>query len=146
MPTDDSVAVRWVARLFLAIGVGAAVGAVVSARDTLRFLGASVLTEGTVVDWRQGQGTTDEPGAYYRIIEVVTPDGRRVRGEAETGGTASEIEIGERLAVRYRASEPSRMRVVSVTGLWLTEIVLTILALSFGAAGLSLRRQVSTRR
>lgn len=146
MADGDATALRWVARLFLAIGVGAAIGIAVSARDTLRFLDESVLTEGTVVDWRQGEGTADEPGAYYRIIEVVTSEGHRVRGEAETGGTASEIDIGERLAVRYRATEPGRMRVVSVTGLWLTEIVLTILAISFGAAGLTLRRQASAKR
>ncbi len=138
MPAQDAVALRWTARLFLAIGIGAALAAAFSGVATLRFISESRRAEGTVVDWTQGDwqtGRRTEPGAYYRVIEVVLPDGQRIRGEAERGVAMNQLEIGERLEVRYRPSDPARMRVVSLAGMWLKELVLAALAITFGGAG-----------
>jgi hypothetical protein len=51
------------------------------------------------------------------------------------------LEIGERVAVRYRASDPSRMRVVSLSDLWLVELVTGVIAIAFGLGGWSLMAQ-----
>jgi hypothetical protein len=110
---------------------------IVSGVRTLQFVSESTQAEGTVVDWTQGsgRGPSSEAGAYYRVIEVETPDGQRVRGEAETGVDVARLEVGERLTVRYRASDPARMPVVSLSGLWLVELVTAVLAIAFGGAG-----------
>ena len=140
---EDAVALKWAARLFVAIGIGAALAGLSSGVSTLRFIAESHQAEGTVVDWNQGSRQTGrgEPGAYYRVIEIVTPDGQRIRGEDETGVGMAQVEIGERMLVRYRPGDPSRVRVGSIAGLWLKEIVLAILAISFGAAGAFLLKQ-----
>jgi hypothetical protein len=137
MNARDAVALRWVARLFLVIGIGAAIGGIVSGVRTLQFVSESTQAEGLVVDWTEGsgRGPSSEDSAYYRVIEVETPDGQRVRGEAETGVGIAQLEIGERLTVRYRAGDPTRMRVVSLSGLWLVELVAAVLAVAFGGAG-----------
>lgn len=137
----NATALAWVAWLFLVIGIGAAIVGGTLAVETQRFMSESVQADGTVVDWTQGRGTagrSPEPGAYYRVIEILTPEGRRVRGQAEVGVDMNQLEVGERLTVRYRPSDPSRMRVVSVAGLWLGELVSAILAIAFGASGVFL--------
>ena len=133
----DSTALTWVARLFLAIGIGAAIVCGALVIETRRFISESVQSEGTVVDWTQDQGAVPslEPGAYYRIIEVLTPEGRTVRGHADVGVDMNQLEIGERLTVRYRPGDPARMRVATLSGLWLREMVSVILAIAFGSAG-----------
>ncbi len=144
MESRDAIALRWVALVFLAIGIGAAAGCAWSTAVTLRFISESIEAQGTVVDWVQADGRTmgsPEPGAYHRVIEVESPDGRRLRGEAEVGVAMNQLVIGERLKVRYRRDDPSRIRVATPSGLWLVEIVLAIVAVAFGASGLFLLRQ-----
>jgi hypothetical protein len=144
MSGEDTVALKWAARLFVAIGIGAAVACISSGVATFRFIAESRQTEGTVVDWNQGSGQTGasrEPGAYYRVIEIVTPDGQKIRGETETGVGMAELEIGERVLVRYRPGDPSHVRDGSIVGLWLKELVLAVLAITFGVAGTFLLTQ-----
>jgi hypothetical protein len=109
----------------------------------VRFISESTQAEGTVVDWTQGARTTQssEPGAYFRIIEIETPNGRRIRGQAEVGVDMRRLEIGKRVAVRYRISDPTRMRIVSLPDLWLVEMVTGIIAIAFCLAGWFLMRQ-----
>jgi len=88
MSSSDAVALTWFARLFIAIGFGLAILGGRSGLDTYSFISESVLAEGTVADWNQGTwqtGRSQEPGAYYPIIEVMAPGGRRLVGEADTG-------------------------------------------------------------
>ena len=142
--TRDATALAWVARLFLAIGIGAAVACGSLGVATLRFISESVESEGTVVDWTQGGGTagrSPEPGAYYRIVEIVASDGRRMRGEVDVGVDMNQLQMGERLIVRYRPGDPSRMREASLSGMWLGELVTAVLAVAFAAAGAFLRKQ-----
>jgi hypothetical protein len=141
---EDATALTWIARLFLAIGIGAAIVCGALGVETLRFMSESVQAQGTVVDWTQGQGTagrSPEPGAYYRVLEVVTPEGHRIRGQADVGVDMNQLQIGERLDVRYLPSDPSRMRVASIPDLWLGELVTAVLAITFGAAGAFLLKQ-----
>jgi hypothetical protein len=56
------------------------------------------------------------------------------------------LEIGERVAVRYRASDPTRMRVASVSDLWVVELVSGVIALVFGLGGWSLMAQAGKAR
>ena len=51
------------------------------------------------------------------------------------------LEIGERLAVRYRASDPTRMRVVSLSDLWIVELVSGVITVVFGLGGWSFMAQ-----
>jgi hypothetical protein len=144
MPSGDGAALTWVARLFLAIGIGAAIAVGTFSFNTLQFISESIEAEGTVVDWVQGQGIagrSPEPGAYYRVIEIVSPGGQRVRGEAGIGVDMNQLRIGERLTVRYRPDDPTRMRVASIPGLWLPELVSAVIAIAFGAAGAFLLKQ-----
>jgi hypothetical protein len=144
MSGADTVALKWIARVFLAIGLAAAIGCAFFVVRTLRFVSESELADGTVVDWTQGQGSgaaSPEPGAYYPVIEIVLPDGRRTRGEAEVGVALNQLEIGERVRVRYHRGDSAHMRVVSLFGLWLEPLVAGALTLAFSAAGLFLSRQ-----
>lgn len=139
---DNPIALKWSARFFFAIGVGAALVCVYSAIGTARFIAGSTRAEGTVVDWTQGQTPqSSEPGAYFRIIEIEMPNGQRIRGQAEVGVEMRRLEIGERVAVRYRASDPTRMRVVSLSDLWIVELVTGVIAIAFGLGGWSLMAQ-----
>lgn len=141
---DNPTALKWAGLLFLAIGVGAGLYCMYSAAGTLRFISESTLSQGTVVDWTQTDTQTrgsPEPGAYFRIIEVETPTGQRIRGQAEVGVDMRRLEAGERVAVRYRASDPARMRVVSLTDMWLVELITGVLAIVFCPAGWFLMRQ-----
>jgi Protein of unknown function (DUF3592) len=141
---SDAVAVTWVARLFIAIGVGIAVFGGRSGLETYSFISESVLAEGTVVDWSQGTwqtGRSREPGAYYPVIEVLTHDGARLVGEAETGVGMNQLTVGEKLPVRYRSTDSTRMRVASLSGLWLKEMVFALLAIAFCTSGTVLLKQ-----
>lgn len=145
MSSSDAVAVTWVARLFIAIGLGLALLGSRSGLETYSFISGSVLAEGTVVDWTQGAwqtGASHEPGAYYPVIQVVTPGGERLVGEADTGVGMNQLNVGEKLPVRYRPTDPVRMRVVSVSGLWLKELIFALLAITFCTAGTVLLKQV----
>jgi hypothetical protein len=146
---DNPTALLWSARFLFAIGVGAALFCAYSAWGRVRFISESTLAAGRVVDWTQGETTpSSDPGAYFRIIEIETPSGQRIRGQAEVGIDMRRLEIGERVAVRYRASDPSRMRVVSLSDLWVVELVTGAMAIAFGLGGWSLmaqaRKQSST--
>lgn len=146
MSTDDDnpIALRSSARFLFAVGIAAALFCAYSAIGTLRFISESVRAEGTVVDWTQGQTPTarsSEPGAYFRIIEIETPNGQRIRGEAEVGVEMRRLKIGERVAVRYRAGDPTRMRVVSLSDLWIVELVTGAIAVVFCLGGWSLMAQ-----
>ena len=144
MTSHDGIALTWVARLFLAIGAGAAIAVGSFSVNTLQFISESIQAEGTVVDWVQGPGTagrSPEPGTYYRVIEIVKSDGQRIRGEAGIGVDLNQLQIGERLTIRYRPGDPARMRVASIPGLWLSELVSAVIAITFGAAGAFLLKQ-----
>lgn len=148
MEAAEARALTWVGRLFLAIAIVAAIVCGRSAFRTLQFVSESTQAEGTVIDWTQGGGTagrSPEPGAYYRVIEIVTMEGKRLRGEAETGVGMNDLRIGERLTVRYRPSDPARMRVVSLADLWLVELITAILAIALGASGAFLLKQAKRR-
>lgn len=139
---DDPIALKWSARFLFAVGVAAAFFCAYSAFGTLRFISESTRAEGTVVDWTQGETrTTSEPGAYFRIIEIETANGQRLRGQAEVGVEMRRLAIGDRVAVRYRASDPTRMRVVSLSDLWIVELVTGVMAIAFGLGGWSLMAQ-----
>jgi hypothetical protein len=147
--SDNPIALKRSARFLFAVGVAAAVFCAYSAVGTIRFISESTRAEGTVVDWTQGQTPTtrsSEPGAYFRIIEIETPDGQRIRGQAEVGVEMRRLEIGERVAVRYRASDPTRMRVVSLSDLWIVELATGVIAIAFGLGGWSLMAQARNAR
>lgn len=144
MSFSDAAAVTWVARVFIAIGLALAVLGGRSGLETYSFISESVLAEGTVVDWTQGAsqtGASREPGAYYPVIQVVTPGGGRLVGEADTGVGMNQLNVGETLPVRYRPADPARMRVVSVSGLWLKELIFSLLAITFCTASTVLLKQ-----
>jgi hypothetical protein len=140
---DNPIALKWSARFLSGIGAAAALYCVYSAIGTVRFIAESTRAEGTVVDWTQGEGRapSSEPGAYFRIIEIETTDGQRKRGQAEVGVEMRRLEIGERVVVRYRTSDPTRMRVVSLSDLWVVELVTGVMAIAFGLGGWSLMAQ-----
>ena len=71
------------------------------------------------------------------MIELMTPDGRRVRGEDEIGVDMNRLHVGERLVVRYKPNDPTRMRVASLSGLWLESLVTALLSIVFGRPGCS---------
>jgi hypothetical protein len=149
MSPTDAAAVTWVARLFIAIGLGLAVLGGRSVLETDSFISESVLAEGTVVDWTQGTwqtGAARQPGAYYPVIEVVSESGGRLVGEADTGGGMNQLSVGERVRVRYRPTDPAHMRVVSVSGLWLKELIFGLLAIAFCTAGTVLLKQARRTR
>ena len=54
--SQDAVALKWVARLFLAIGIGAAIVCIRLGIETLRFISTSTQAEGIVVDWSRAAG------------------------------------------------------------------------------------------
>jgi hypothetical protein len=139
--SDNPIALKRSARFLFAVGVAAAVFCAYSVVGTIRFISESTRAEGTVVDWTQGETRSSEPGAYFRIIEIETPDGGRTRGQAEVGVEMRRLEIGERVAVRYRAGDPTRMRVVSLSDLWIVELVTGVMAIVFGLGGWSLMAQ-----
>lgn len=136
--TDNPAALKWSGRLFFAIGVSAALFCAYSAVDTLRFISGSTLAQGTVVDWAQRDTQnlgSPEPGAYFRIIEIETPTGQRIRGQAQTGVDMRRLEIGERVPVRYRSGDPAHMRVASLWDMWLVELIIGVIATAFCLAG-----------
>jgi hypothetical protein len=135
---DNPIGLKWAGRFFFAVGVAAAAVCAYSAIGTVRFISESTLTQGTVVDWTQGEtrtGRAPEPGAYFRIIEIQTQDGQRLRGQADVGVDMQRVTVGERVAVRYRASDPIHLRVASLTDLWLVELITGVIAMAFCAAG-----------
>lgn len=140
--SDNPIALKRSARVLFSLGVAAGVFCAYSAVGTLQFIAESTLAEGTVVDWTQGRTRRSSgPGAYFRVIEIEIPDGQRIRGEAEVGVDMRRLEIGERVAVRYRPGDPTRMRVVSLSDLWVVELVSGVMAIVFGLGGWSLLAQ-----
>jgi hypothetical protein len=95
--SDNPIALKWSARFFFAVGVAAALFCAYSVIGTVRFISERTRAEGTVVDWTQGRTTRSEPGAYFRIIEIETPNGQRIRGQAEVGVDMRRLDIGERV-------------------------------------------------
>jgi hypothetical protein len=147
--SDDPIALKWSAGFLFAVGLAAALFCAYSAVGTARFISESTLAQGTVVDWTQGRtgsGRSSESGAYFRIIEVETPAGQKIRGEAEVGVDMRRLQIGERVAVRYRANDPTRLRVVSLSDLWVVELASGVMALVFGLGGWSLMAQARRAR
>jgi len=51
------------------------------------------------------------------------------------------LNVGEKLPVRYRPTDPARMRVASLSGLWLKELIFALLAIAFCTAGTVLLEQ-----
>jgi hypothetical protein len=139
---DSPIALKRSARFFFVVSGAVALFCAYSAIGTLRFISESTLAEGTVVDWTQGRaGRSSGTGAYFRIIEIEAPNGERIRGEAEVGVEMRRLQIGERLAVRYRPSDPTRMRVVSLWDLWIVELVSGVITVVFGLGGWSFMAQ-----
>jgi len=93
--------------------------------STLEFRLYSVVTWGEVVKLNAG--------GFHPEIEFTTNDGRRM---SFPGSTTVRTEVGDRIEVRYRPSEPRDAMVNNVFSVWGTHVYITGFSLIFIIGGL----------
>lgn len=128
-------AVVWAAALWLAF-------------DAFQFQSQSATATGTVVEIeertstrRSNSGVRRRTTSYYPTLTFQTAEGATVQFESSTS-VASDVDVGDTLAVRYNRSNPSEARLDSFGGMWglPAGIGFGALVLSFFAVVIALKR------
>ena len=127
----------------VAVGLGAialvlgVISGVIVVR-TQAFLAESSIATGQVIGLvprtsceEDDDGDRNCTTAYAPRVRFTTDDGRQVVFVSDTAANPPEHERGDRVEVRYRASEPTDARIDSVSGIWLGAIITGALSLFF---------------
>jgi len=126
-------------RLFLVLGVGALIAAVVTLVLTLRFVAGAERATGTVIDLSR---ETDSEGAvvFYPILRFTTAEGRTLEFRSSTGSSFPP-QPGDRVEVLYDPDDPQDARLSGFFDVWGLPIVLGFLGTVFTAVSVVFLRR-----
>ena len=131
---------RWFTLVAAILGVIAVVLGVICGVIVVRtqaFLDESSSASGRVISLvpRQSCDSDDRDctTVYAPRVRFTTADGRQVVFVSSTASNPPSHEEGDRVDIRYRASDPTDARIDSVTDVWLGALVTGGLALFFTA-------------
>lgn len=118
---------RWLAWLFLLIGLGAAGGAGIAVWLELDFRGRSAEAEGRIVQMIQRantSGTGSRSATWTPVFAFRTPDGKEVRVEAGFSSSPPCCAVGDRVTVRYDPANPASAQMAGFLSSWLVATIL----------------------
>jgi hypothetical protein len=107
---------------FAVFGTLCVLQSIVSFALKARLVASSPHVTATVVEYLTK--SPDGIPVNYPVLEFTTADGHVTRGTLTTGATEPPYAIGDRVKAIYSASDPTRVWVPSVWGLWLNQILM----------------------
>ena len=122
--------VKKFALLFLVIGAGLLVGALISGLNSFSLLREGVRTTGNVVDFNQGY---DDEGdmMYTPVFTFLDEQGSQHQVTSRVSRSSPGYRRGEAVTVIYRRSSPENAEIQSLFGLWGVAGILTIIGVGF---------------
>jgi hypothetical protein len=111
---------------------------------TIRFLGRSTVTQGTVTALTEMSGQDDK--TYYAPEYSFTVDGRAYIGVSKSGSNPPAFAVGQSIRVRYDKTNPASNSVDTFFSLWGFSTISAALACLFAFLGILMRRAKQRRR
>ena len=130
-PMDKTVAISIP---FALVGAAFIVGAVTSAFNTLSFLGAAERATGEVISLEETRSSRDSP-LFRPVFRFKTSRGREIVFRSPSSSSPPAYDQGERVEIAYLASAPERARVISISSLWLSSLLLGMFGTIFSGIG-----------
>lgn len=135
--------VRWVVRLFFAVGVVALLVSAGVLVWTIQFVARAERATGTVTEVVR---ETDSEGddVFYPVVRFTTPEGAEIEFKSSSGSAPASHSEGDQVDVLYDPDDPDDARLSGFFDLWLFPIVGLALGAGFIAVSLFVRRQTSS--
>ncbi len=118
---------RWLAWLFLLLGLGLAAGAGLAVWLEISFRQRSVEAEGRIVQMIQRASTSSSGSRstnWTPVFAFRLPDGKEVRVEAGFSSSPPCCAVGDRVTVRYDPANPSSAQMAGFLSSWLVATIL----------------------
>lgn len=118
---------RWLAWLFLLLGLGLAAGAGLAVWLEISFRQRSVEAEGRIVQMIQRASTSSSGSRstnWTPVFAFRTPDGKEVRVGAGFSSSPPCCAVGDRVTVRYDPADPTRAQMAGFLSSWLVATIL----------------------
>jgi hypothetical protein len=137
----SSTIFRWAWLVFLAFGVAALIGSVVTLVLAAQFVAGAERATGTVVDF---DVTIDSEGdeTFYPVVRFATADGNEIVFTSSSGSYPPSQSPGDRVDVLYDPDDPDDARLSGFFDLWGVPGIAFVLGAVFIAVGLFLRRRM----
>jgi len=123
-------AVKVLGLIFLFIGAGLMVIAIICYFDTKSFLANSNEIQGKVIGFVRGY-----KGVFCPIISFKTEDGKIMKFKESFGTRPPQYKKGDLVRVLYNPKNPSYAKINSFWSLWFVEILFAFLGLVFSLVG-----------
>ena len=107
--------------IFLLVGAGMLVGALLLYNSTSRFLEGAIRANGEVVDLvesRSSSASSSDSPTYRPVVRFTTMAGEGVEFTSSVGSNPPSYSRGEQVQVLYRADEPTSGRIDDYMSLW----------------------------
>jgi hypothetical protein len=132
--------VKWVLRLFLAIGVGLLVVGAVAFVRTAQFVAEAERATGTVI-YLSGETDSEGDVLYHPVVSFTTSEAETVQFVSAVGSSPPSAEPGDRVDVLYDPDDPYDAKLSGFFDLWFSSGVLGILGGMFIGIPLFIRHR-----
>ncbi len=131
---------RWMGALFLLIGLGLLAGGGFWIWKTIGFTGRAERAPGAVVEMveKQGSGSDSDGPTWAPKVKFRTAGGMEIEFVSGVSSTPPSYTPGDAVEVLYDPMNPRDATIDSFVQLWLFPVLLPVLGLVFGAAGVFL--------
>lgn len=121
---------KWVAWLFLVIGVGLLIGAAFAALNSVRLIQQGVRTTGNVVDFIE---SFDEEGTlmYSPVFVFLDENGQEHRIQSSYSSSSPGYTRGQIVDVVYPRGDPERARLPNAFSYWGVTLILGFIGVAF---------------
>ena len=113
--------------IFLLVGIGLVVYALIAANRQRRFLGRSGVVVGVVTDLRWGSAAGSRQELYPRV-RFATLQGQAVEAYSSVGQNPSPYRVGQPIRIRYDLSNPDLLTPDATWAVWLVPCIIGFLA------------------
>lgn len=125
--------VLWIGAVFLVVGVGMLAGAAFAERSARQFETEAIAASGTVIDL--SRRSSDDGYTYAPVVEWFDGAGTRHEFVGSVASSPPSYEVGESVAVRYRAGQPGRARIADFANRYLLPLIFGGLGAVFAVVG-----------
>ncbi|WP_028217959.1 DUF3592 domain-containing protein [Paraburkholderia oxyphila] len=130
---QEHASLRRAAAICVAFGLVLVACAALWAWMTLSSTRGMIGTQGTVVGFLND---SRDPRFFRPVFSFLTQDGERVVVRGRTASAPPAYELGEKVALYYRAGQPSQDYVIdNLSERWFPVVVLSVLGIAFAGAG-----------